>query len=141
MKILKTIILTALLMLMPAYAMAVESCAATLKGYGWLQYAWTAAADGSFTSTICTPAHPINGWVYRVQIDPGSTAPQALYDITLTDAQGEDVLAGQGSNLSATATASFDCNNFPVYGALTLNISGNNVNSAVGAVNIYFVPF
>jgi len=36
--------------------------------------------------------------------DGGGTAPTAAYDITLTDADGIDVLHGQGANRSATAT-------------------------------------
>ncbi len=141
MKILKALFVLLLVILIPASAMAVEGCTAALKSWGWLQLSWTAAAAGTFTSTICSPAYPIDGWVTHVQVDPGGTAPQALYDITLTDSFGEDISDGGLADLSATVTNTIDIGARPVYGPLTLNISGNNVNSANGVVNIYFVPF
>ena len=62
--------------------------------------AWTSAADGSASGD--TPS--LSGELMKVVFDPGSAAPTANYDITLNDANGFDVLAGFGANLSATVT-------------------------------------
>lgn len=64
---------------------------------------WTSASDGTYSEAI-NSGETIAGEIVRVVFNPGSTAPTANYDITITDAQGFDVLAGQGANLSATDT-------------------------------------
>jgi hypothetical protein len=65
-------------------------------------FAWTSsaggAADGATTAAF-------DGRIIGFATIPDSgTAPTALYDITLVDADGHDVLMGQGANRSATAT-------------------------------------
>ena len=65
---------------------------------------WVSDSSGNVTQTTSTK---VWGTICRVIIDPGATAPTALYDATLTDEAGIDLLVGQGANLSATDTTSF----------------------------------
>ena len=102
---------------------------------------WTAHTDGSFTNA--TTRWAVDGYVFMVIVNPGATAPQAAYDITLLDSDGMDIMGGQLADLSATATAQFVPKIGTVYGTrfvrgpLTLTLSGNNVNGAVGEIIIY----
>ena len=135
------VLLLTLFMAAPQISHAASSCVATEVATGVIVYSWTAHTDGTFTSSLCTNPRRVDGWVTHVQTDPGGTAPQALYDITLTDSRSEDIAAGQLANRSATATETVEIGGRPVYGPLTLNISGNNVNGATGQVIIYYVPW
>lgn len=98
------------------------------------------SVDGSVPAKV---VREFSGVVLRVVTDPGSVAPTTLYDITLTDSNGIDVLGGAGANRSATlseqcfptvATVPWEC---PIAGPLTLNITNNSVISATGSVVIY----
>ena len=62
---------------------------------------WVSAADGSVSNA------DISGWglLTKATFNPHG-APTTLYDITLKDKDGVDVLAGSGANLSATVAAS-----------------------------------
>jgi len=102
---------------------------------------WTAHTDGSFTNA--TTRWAVDGYVFMVIVNPGSTAPQANYDVTLLDSDGMDIMGGELANLSATVTAQFVPKINTVYGTrfvrgpLTMTLSGNNVNGAVGEIIIY----
>lgn len=63
---------------------------------------WASDASGAVSGN---PAGPVSGELLRVTFvpDSGATQPSSLYDVTLLDAAGIDVLAGQGANLSNTA--------------------------------------
>lgn len=65
--------------------------------------AWTADAAGAVSGN---PATLALGHVVQIKFIPnsGGTAPTALYDVTLVDANGVDFLAGAGANLSATVS-------------------------------------
>lgn len=63
-------------------------------------WAWTSSAGGAYSQASVKRS----GTIERVVIDPGATAPTALYDIALNDEDGNDVLQGMGQNLSATVT-------------------------------------
>ena len=65
-----------------------------------LTIAWISHTDGTATGTSPT----VSGTILGVTFDPGSPAPTASYDVTLSDQAGRDVLAGQGANLSDTVT-------------------------------------
>lgn len=95
---------------------------------------WQSASDGSVTYSL-----PVNlfGEIVRVSFvpDTGATQPTNLYDVTITDANSIDVLAGQGANLANNANTNV-CPGVPlkdgtttsvrpmvVAGALTLNIT------------------
>ena len=107
------------------------------------ELSWTAAADGSLTSVATQES--IDGYAYMVVTDPGTPAPQANYDITLTDSHGLDIMGGALADRSATLTQqAFPALLTGVYGSrrvngrLTLNITNNNVNGAKGIVYIFF---
>ena len=76
--------------------------------------------------------------------NPGTTAPQDNYDITLTS-EGADMLLGGGANRDTANTeiAFVESNGaHPVYAGtdtLVLNVTGNNVNSATSVIKLYFV--
>ena len=101
------------------------------------------AADGSFP-TLVLPA--FEGRLVALITNPGATAPTALYDITLVDADGADRMQGVGANRSATATEQAAI----VYAStsvhppvsiselLTLTLAGNIVNSATVHIVIVY---
>jgi len=108
-------------------------------------FAWV--ADGSGNATVAS-GFAISGQIMRVVFDPGSPEPTASYDITLTDADGVDVLASQGADLSETVT-SHVCPGTPlkdgtttsvvpivVDSILTLNVS-NAGSGGAGSVIVY----
>ena len=102
---------------------------------------WTAdAADGSVPAT----ASPLfNGYVFLVTTNPGATAPTDNYDITLTDSDGVDIAGGELLNRDTANSEQAVPKVGAVYGSryvedgVTLNLSGNSVNSATGTVKIY----
>lgn len=106
---------------------------------------WTSDAAGVASESIA-----IDGVILRVQFVPagGGSQPTSLYDVTLLDEGGQDVLAGQGANLSNSVATSV-CPGVPfkdgtttslvpvaVAEIVTLNISGAG-NTKSGSVNIY----
>ena len=54
---------------------------------------WSADTDGSFTNYVLE--YEVCGYVLHVTTDPGSTAPTANYDITLTDDHAVDIMGGE----------------------------------------------
>ena len=104
------------------------------------------ASDASFPATTLTvlPNNGKGGRLLQMITDPGATAPQDNYDITLTNGGG-DMLLGNGANrdTSNTEIAVIESNGaHPVYAGtdtLILNVSGNNVNSAISVIKLYFV--
>ncbi len=137
--------LSALCALAPA-AMAAESVVQTWASLSsntsLLTFTWTSAANGSLTATAS--ARSIDGWVILVVTNPGATAPTDDYDITLTDADGVDVMGGQLADRDQTnsehAVPQLQSGVFGeryVSGTLTLNLSNNSVNSATGVVKVY----
>jgi hypothetical protein len=101
------------------------------------------AADGSFPAT---PLPSFSGRILALRTNPGATAPQANYDIALTDGDGVDRLQGLGANRHTanseqvavvyTGTAIHP----PVVweDALSLAVTGNNVNSAGTVIDIVY---
>jgi hypothetical protein len=88
----------------------------------------------------------LQGWrLYSVETNPGSTGPQASYDITLVDSQGLDMSGGKLTDLSATATEGKN-----IYSTTTLiapviienftfTLANNNVSGATGVLIMTFV--
>jgi hypothetical protein len=101
-------------------------------------------ADGSFPSTALTT--PIEGRLLKLVTNPGATAPQDNYDIVLNDQHGFDVLQGVGANRHTTTTqeavivysgtGTHPC--VDESDTLTLVVTGNNVNSAITVVDVYY---
>lgn len=106
---------------------------------------WTSHTDGTVTQAL---GKSYSGILERVVFNPGSPAPTTLYDVTLTDDQGFDVLGGQGADLSATATTSVkpgipfkdgtttSVAPIVIDDTLTLNIT-NAGSGKVGAIVLY----
>lgn len=103
--------------------------------------------DGSFPATALTvlPRDGIGGRLLQMITDPGTTAPQDNYDITLTEAGGADLLLGGGANRDTANTeiAFIESNGaHPIYAGtdtLTLALTNNNVNDATVVIKLYFV--
>lgn len=91
------------------------------------------AADGSFPAV---QAGPIDGWIITVETNPGSTAPTALWDLTLVDTDGADVMAGTLANRSATATERVISPQPYVRGPVTITATNSSVNSSVIVLKI-----
>ena len=114
-----------------------------LGGIHKLEISWTAHTDGTYTSF---PTRAINGVIMGVLTDPGSTAPQTLYDITLKNTYGLDIMGGALADRSATVTEYIEPYNatqntyrsMPNHGALTLAISNIVTNAGTGKVVIYY---
>lgn len=114
----------------------------------------TASVDAAtYPSTALTSAanDQLRGWsLMMMSTYNGSTAPTALYDVTLADAVGVDILGGAGANRPGTAGVSSQVRPRtdtslllpglrPVYSTLTLAIANNAVNSAVVTIQLFFM--
>lgn len=71
-----------------------------------IRLTWTADAAGAVTADT----EAVNGTILRVVFNPLADAPTDNYDVTLTDEDGVDVLAGLGADRD---TANTECV-FPV---------------------------
>ena len=155
MKLLKLVIaFLALSFLLDSPAYAASPCTEELSTKNWgsvyrrepivskLTLSWTADTDGSFTDYETTKT--LNGWIVGVETDPGSTAPTDDYDITIESANGVDLLGGSGADrdtANTEYTRPYINNTYaevPYQGKLTLTITNNSVDSAVGDVIIYY---
>lgn len=87
----------------------------------------------------------IRGWnLFMAVTDPGSTAPTANYDITITDQYGVDVMGGQLENRSDTESEQVVPKIGGVYGgrtmdggAVTVAWANNAVNDATGTLVLF----
>lgn len=111
--------------------------------------AWVSHTDG--VVDLDTPV--ITGEILRVVFvpDSGGTQPTNLYDVLLKDADGLDVLAGQGANLANNAN-SHVCPGVPlkdgtttstrpivVNGVLNLEVA-NSGSGKGGTIRLYVRP-
>jgi len=106
---------------------------------------WVSAADGTLSQIITA----IQGTIERVTFIPASKAgetPYDLYDATLIDRDGIDVLGGAGGNLSNTTITDVLVTDTPpvlpiaTIGALTLNVAHADSGGAgthSGTIRIY----
>lgn len=67
-------------------------------------WSWTSDSSGDVSGTVGTSTAAISGEILRCVTNPGSAAPSANYDIVINDADGIDVLAGQGANRHTTTS-------------------------------------
>ena len=103
-----------------------------------IQWDWLSATGGAVTSAT---TKTYDGLLERVVFDPdpAPTQPTNLYDVTITDPDGNDVLAGLGADLSnaATVVKTHADGLTAVSGQiLTLNVSGAG-NEFGGIVIVY----
>lgn len=106
---------------------------------------FTCTADvTAHTYPVTTSSGNINGYIFLVVTNPGGVAPTTLYDITLTDSDGVDIMGGELANRSATLSEQAVPLMGNVYGSrfvngtLTITITNNSVNSAVTVVKIFY---
>lgn len=98
---------------------------------------YSCTGDASTGSIPATSSPAIFGWVFKVVTIPGTPSPTNLYDITLTDSNGIDVLSGQLADRSSTSPEEVKIGNY-VSGTLTLNINNQSVASAAIRVIVYY---
>jgi hypothetical protein len=127
-------LLASLLWTVPAFA--VGTCNVSNPPTAVITVSCTAdASTGSY------PATSITGLLYplaSVEIVPGGTAPTAGFSVTITDFNGADQLTGQAINLGASGAQAFSVSASKAQAnTLTLNITGNAVNSATVTVWLY----
>ena len=117
----------------------IEGTAIKTLTFNWISDA--AGADSETTGRIV-------GLLLGVQFVPGTTTPSDLYDVTVTDSRGLDILCGLGANLSNSASK-FYCpiilngasgtlgSLVPVEGPLTLTVAAAG-DSKTGTVVLFF---
>lgn len=100
-----------------------------------IKWAWTATAGGAADKV--TPNGFYGKVLACVTIPDSGTAPTDNYDITITDADGFDVLQGTGANRdTANTETAVPTTDSPVYGPLTLNVT-NAGNGGKGVTILY----
>ena len=75
---------------------------APINGVTRIQFDWLSDASGDATKTTSN-AHSGHVMWAVLEPDSGGTQPTALYDVTVTDSDGYDVLNGGGANCSNAA--------------------------------------
>jgi len=100
--------------------------------------AWVSDASGNVNTN---PQTFRPGSLIQIKFIPdgGGTAPTALYDVVLTDANGIDYLGGTGANLSATVSTQTRVAAPLIYdatGTLDLNVSNAGVSKG-GTVQLW----
>ena len=142
---LATVLLAIALLASPAWAaqtLTVKYSAQTGATVYVLTYTWTADAKGVVANSAMSAADAamvLGLYLVQAETVPG-TAPTALYDITVLNASGADVMGGGLANRSATlGELAYPATASPVItGVLTFAISGNSVNAATGTVILNF---
>jgi len=142
----KKIILILSLLLIPSLVWAAgsvtQSWTSVNEDVSVLTFSWTGDASGGAVTATASESN-IDGFVFLVVTNPGSTAPTPSYDITLTDADGVDIMGGKLADRSATASeqeipkVGSGLGSRFVSGTLTLNITNQSVNSATGTVLVF----
>jgi len=100
-----------------------------------IKWTWTSSAGGA--ADLITPG-VYAGRVIALVTDPGTTAPDDNYDITITDAEGYDVMQGAGANRdTANTETAVPTATSVAFGPLTLNVS--NAGAAKDGVAILYV--
>ena len=114
--------------------MAAGTVTITEETYGTIKkikFAWT-SGDGAEDGTASgQTTHAYSGKILGLATDPGSPAPTALYDITVTDEDGMDVLMGGGADRSATVTEYVLSSSLGAVAndKLTINVSAAGTNT------------
>ena len=135
----KTVLALLLALLAPVLAHAAGTVVLTstdsVIGQSVKIYTYTLTADAADGTFPATASDPIDGWIIRVETNPGATAPTALWDLTLVS-DGLDVMNGVLANRSASATEHVLAPQPYVRGPVTITATNNAVNSAVIVLKI-----
>ena len=126
-------------------AFAAESVTQSLQTGGEINVlvmSWTTDSSGDLTAT--DTGYPIEGYLMLVETDPSGTAVPTSYAVTLTDANGLDVMGGALAGRSTTATEmtlpllNGNYTMLPIPGKLSMDVTGAGASKS-GTVRIYFV--
>jgi uncharacterized membrane protein len=102
--------------------------------------AWLSSAGGVVSGTSFDVRR---GRLYQAKFVPntGGTVPTDAYDLTLTDADGADLLIANGANLSATVAAWYSPTN-PIHleGGAVTPVIANAGNAKGGALVLIVGP-
>lgn len=71
--------------------------------------------------------------------DSGGTAPTNLYDLTITNALGADILAGGGANIAVPGTKVLAGSTLPALMDDTLTVNLSNAGNAKGGIIWMFI--
>ena len=125
-----------LILLLVFVFIAEQLQAASLVEYGVTDYKGFSVHDYLLTmdsggATAEATSAAINGVVIAVETDPGTTAPTANYDLTITNPRGVDIMGGALSNRSATATEIVPptlgyASEVPTFGILTIRATAGS---------------
>lgn len=109
-----------------------EICNKPIKKITW---AWTCTAGGA--ADKATTKSYYGEVIEMITIPDAGTAPTDNYDITITDANGYDVLQGAGANRdTANTERAAPAATSMAFGVLTLNVT-NAGASKLGTVILY----
>lgn len=135
----KALLLAAFVSIVPAAAFAAGTVVLTstdhVDGQSVTIYTYTLTADAADGSFPATASRSIDGWIIRVETNPGATTPTALWDLALVNNE-LDVMKGVLANRSATATEAVEAPQPYVRGAVAITPTGNSVNDAVIVLKI-----
>jgi len=146
------LVFIASLLVLPVSAYAVGSVAQSFTmiadGVYVLTITWIGDASGGLVpSTAITDSYVaklIGSYLYSAVTNPGSPAPDDLYDIVINDADGFDIAGGLLANRSTSVTQMVNIGvgaiGYPVIrGPITFVLTGTTVNSATGTLMMLFV--
>lgn len=98
-------------------------------------FSWLSHTDGVASATATTNSY--SGVIEKVVCEPGATTPSDLYDVTLSDADSLDLLAGQGVDCPNGANLVVTGGMIPVVeSTISLTIAGGG-SAKNGKVYIY----
>lgn len=102
-------------------------------------FTWTSSAGGA--ADAVTTEFFTGRIIYAAQLpDGGGTQPTDLYDVTVTDADGVDVLKGLGADLSnAAATYKADSDGLGAVVESKLTLAVTNAGNAKGGKTILYI--
>lgn len=104
-----------------------------------ISFDWLSTAAGAADATT---TYAYDGLLERVVFDPdgGATQPSDQYDVTLTDPDGNDVLAGLGANLTNAATVvKTHADGLTAVSGQTLTLNVTNGGNAKGGLVIVYL--
>lgn len=105
-----------------------------------IQFQWTGDASNGLVPAFVNAIPSIQGFTaVNAIISAGPLAPTVGYSVAVLDAAGIDILGGAGvSIIDAAISITLGASVPPIYGGLTLQVSGNAVASAKGRVVVFF---
>lgn len=99
---------------------------------------WESAADGTFSGAT-TAAFDGKAEGFTTIPDGGGDAPTDNYDITITDADGHDILLGAGANRDTANTEHVAGTSLAAAAGSTLTINGSNAGNAKKGVAVLWI--